>query len=301
MRKLLVPLGLVVFLLSGCANAPAQKAATPGDALPTLLDAIQKTNEAGSGRMAIDLTFTSPKQTVHITGDVEYVMDPSDPSSLREHVVLDIPSLGMMPGGKVELIVAKDGKGPVLYVQAPMLASFIPAKTPWIKLDPSALPQSQGQLGAATAAANPAAILAAIRDALTVEEVGTETIDGSAATHYRASIDLVKLLPLLASLSADEPTDAEMQKAKNKLEKLGMQSLPIDLWVDGDGFVTQVTFSLDLSKTDPATAGTSFAMTLSLSDIGSDISIDVPPASQVTDVSDLLGGFAPSTSVTSNA
>ena len=82
-------------------------------------------------------------------------MDPSDPSSLREHVVLDIPSLGMMPGGKVELIVAKGGKGPVLYVQAPMLASFIPAKTPWIKLDPSTLPQSQGQLGAASAAAEP--------------------------------------------------------------------------------------------------------------------------------------------------
>ena len=63
MRKLLVSLGLVVFLLSGCANGPAQKAATPGDALPTLLAAIQKTNDAGSGRMAMDLTFTSPKQT----------------------------------------------------------------------------------------------------------------------------------------------------------------------------------------------------------------------------------------------
>jgi hypothetical protein len=301
MRKLLVSLGLVVFVLSGCANAPAQKAATPGDALPALLDAIQKTNEAGSGRMAIDLTFTSPKQTVHITGNVAYVIDPSDPSSIREHVVLDIPSLGMMPGGKVEMIVAKGGKGPVLYVQAPMLASFIPATTPWIKLDPSTLPQSQGQLGAATAAANPAAILAAIKDALTVDEVGTETVDGSAATHYRASIDLVKLLPLIASLTPDKPTDAEMQKAKNKLEKLGMQSLPIDLWVGDDGFVKQTTFSFDLSKMDPANAGTSFAMTLTLSDIGSDISIDVPPASQVTDVSDLLGAFTPSTSVTSNA
>ncbi|MGZ6545024.1 MAG: hypothetical protein ACXVEI_06905 [Actinomycetota bacterium] len=301
MRKLLVSLGLVVFLLSGCANAPAQKAATPGDALPTLLDAIQKTNEAGSGRMAIDLTFTSPKQTVHITGDVAYVMDPSDPSSLREHVVLDIPSLGMMPGGKVEMIVAKGGKGPVLYLQAPMLASFIPATTPWIKIDPSTLPQSQGQLGAVSAAANPAAILAAIKDALTVDEVGAETVDGSAATHYRASIDLVKLLPLLASLTPDKPTDAEMQKAKNKLEKLGMQSVPIDLWVDGDGFLKQAKFSFDLSKMDPSNAGTSFALTLTLSDIGSDISIDVPPASQVTDISDLLGSFMPTSSATSNA
>jgi hypothetical protein len=92
-----------------------------------------------------------------------------------------------------------------------------------------------------------------------------------------------------------------MQKAKNKLEKLGLQNLPIDLWVDGDGFLKQAKFSLDLSKMDPANAGRSFAITLTLSDIGSDISVDVPPASQVTDVSDLLGGFTPTTSVTSNA
>ena len=138
MRKLLASLGLVVFVLSGCANAPPDKAATPGDSLPALLEAMQKTTDAGSARMAIDLTFTSPEQTVHVTGDVEYVMDPTDPTSLRERVVLDIPSLGMMPGGKVEMIV---GKGPVLYVRAPMLASFIPATTPWIKLDPSALPR----------------------------------------------------------------------------------------------------------------------------------------------------------------
>ena len=147
------------------------------------------------------------------------------PSSLREHVVLDIPSLGMMPGGKVELIVAKGGKGPVLYVQAPMLASFIPAKTPWIKLDPSTLPQSQGQLGAASAAANPAAVLAAIKDA-SERRRGRSRRRSTAptATHYLASIDLVKLLPFFASLTPDTPTDAEMQKAKDKLEKLGMQS-----------------------------------------------------------------------------
>ena len=77
-----------------------------------------------------------------MTGDIEYVMDPSDPTSLRERVVLDIPSLGMMPGGKVELIV---GKGSVLYVRAPMFASFIPATTPWIKLDPAVAPAEPGR------------------------------------------------------------------------------------------------------------------------------------------------------------
>ena len=285
MRKSLASIALVALVLSGCANAPSDRSADPGDALPALLEAMQKTNDAGSARMAIDLTFTSPEQTVHVTGEVEYVMDPSDPLSLRERVVLDIPSLGMMPGGKIEMIV---GKGPVIYVRAPMLASFIPASTPWIKLDPTTFPGSDAELGAAAAAANPAAILAAIEDALTVDEVGAETVDGADATHYRATVDILKLLPLLADMaSADnKPTDAEMQDAKDQLKKVGLETLPIELWVDEGGFLKQIQLAIDLSAMDPDNAGTSVSLTLTFSDIGEDISIDVPPASQVTDVSE---------------
>jgi hypothetical protein len=297
MRKLLAPILLLAFVLSGCSNAPAKTGAQAGDSLPVLLEAMQKTTDAGSGRMSLDLTFTSPQQTVHVTGDVEYMMDPTDPTSLRERVLLDIPSLGMLPGGKVEMIV---GKGSVVFVKAPMLASFIPASTPWIKLDPSSLPQGQGGgLGAASAAVNPAAILAAIKDALTVEEVGADTVDGAETTQYRASVDLVKLLPLLAQMTPDAPTDAEMQKAKDQLEKLGLQTLPIELWVDGAGFIKQIQLALDLSSIDADHPGTSFSLTLTLSDVGEPISIDVPPASQVTDISDLLAGAFPSSATLS--
>ena len=183
-----------------------------------------------------------------MTGDVAYVLDPADPTSLRERVLLDIPSMGMMPGGEVELIV---GKGSVVYVRAPMLASYIPAKTPWIKLDPSALPQQPGGVGAATAALDPAAILAALEGAISVDEVGTDTVDGADATHYRATVDLVKLLPSIAELAPDAPTDAEMQEAKDQLTKLGLDTLPIELWVDGDGYLKQVRFALDLSTIAP--------------------------------------------------
>ncbi len=290
MRKLLVSLGLVVFVLAGCANPAPDRVAPPGDSagdsLPALLDAIQKTSDAGSSRLAMDLTFTSPQQTIHVTGEIESVMDPSDPTSLREHAVLNIPSIGMFPGGKVELIV---GKGSVLYLRAPMFASFIPAATPWIKLDPASLPQSQGgSLGAATAAVDPAAVLAAIKEALTVEEVGADTVDGSATTHYRATVDTVKLLPLVADIVREQPTDAQLQETKDQLKEAGLDALPIDLWVDGDGFLKQLRMALDLSGLSQDHAAASFSLTLTYSDIGEPVSIDVPPASQVTDISDLL-------------
>lgn len=290
MRKLLASLGLVVFVLSACATSPPEKAATPGDSLQVLLDAMQKTNDAGSARMAIDVTFTSPEQTVHVTGDVEYVMDPADPTSLRERIVLDIPSLGMLPGGKVEMIV---GKGSVIYVQAPMLASMIPATTPWIKLDPSELPEYDDALAEAAAAGNPAVILDAIKDALTVEEIGADTVDGAGVTHYRATVDIVKLLPLLAELTNEGPTAAEMQEAKDQLRKVGLEHFPVELWVDEEGFLKQARVALDLSSVDPELAGTSFSLTFTFSDVGEPISIDVPPASQVTDITELLRGAFP--------
>jgi hypothetical protein len=282
-------------LFSGCANKPSSESAPSGDALPTLLAAMQKTAAAGSSRMALDVNFTSPEQSVHVTGDIAYVLDPSDPTSLRERVLLDIPSLGMMPGGQVEMII---GMGSIIYVRAPMLARFIPAKTPWIKLDPSSLPQQPGGVGAATAAINPAAILAAIKDAISVDEVGPDTVDGADATHYRATIDLVKLLPSIAELTPDKPTDADMQEAKDQLAKLGLEKLPIDLWVDGDGYLKQIQLTLDLSTIAPDRPGSSFSITLTLSEIGKDITIDVPPASQVTDMTDLLGSaFTPAASL----
>ncbi len=203
--------------------------------------------------------------------------------------------MGVLPGGEVELIV---GKGSVVYVRAPMLASYVPAKTPWIKLDPSALPQQAGGMGAAASAINPAAILAAIKDAISVDEVGSGTVDGADATHYRATVDLVKLLPSIAELSPDAPTDADMQEAKDQLTKLGLDTVPIELWVDGDGYLKQIQFALDLSTIAPDRPGASFSLTLTLSDIGEDIAIDVPPASQVTDLTDLLGSaFSPAASL----
>ena len=89
-----------------------------------------------------------------------------------------------------------------------------------------------------------------------------------------------------------------MQEASDKLTELGLDTLPIDLWVDGDGYLTQVRFALEMSTIAPERAGASFSITLTFSDIGEHISIDVPPASQVTDLTDMLGSaFSPAASL----
>ena len=302
MRRILACLSLVGLALVGCANSPSP-ATTSGDPLQALLDASQKTTEAGSARMALDLTVTTPDRTIHITGTVEYEMMDHDPKSLREHVTFQVPSFAPgVPSGPIEMVLDAGNKGPVIYFHAPMITAFLGASTPWVKLDPSELPQTDGNLGAAAGAANPAAALALLRDTLSVEQAGSGTIDGVEATHYIATVDLIKVLDHVAALApgADPAqTSPAMSSARDQLEKLGLLNLPADIWVDGDGYLKQLHIAVavkDPSSSDGPT--TSIELTLTLSDIGSHFSITAPPSSQVTDITDLIpSGTTSTTSV----
>ena len=302
MRKLLASLSLAGLVLVGCANAPTSAKAS-GDSLQALLDASQKTTEAGSARMALDLTVTTPDRTVHITGTAEYEMANNDPQSLREHVTLQIPTLAPgVPGGAFEIVVDAGNTGPVIYFHAPMITAFLGASTPWVKLDPSELPQTDGNLGAAAGAANPAAVLALLKDSLSVTQAGSGTIDGVEATHYVATVDLLKVVSHFAEMvpgSDPAQTSPAMSSVRDQLEKLGLLTIPADIWVDGDGYLKQLHLAVAVKDpTSPDGATTSIELTLTLSDIGSHFSITAPPPSQVTDITDLIpSGTTSTTSV----
>jgi hypothetical protein len=295
MKKLLFPFVVCALVLAACANEPATTASS-GDATQAVLDAFAKTTEAGSARVALDISVTSPQKSVQITGEAEYEMTPGDLTKVREHVTLQIPSLAPgMPAGEVELVVVD---GPVMYAKVPMLAAFLGASTPWVKVDPSEMPGGGAGFGAAAGAVQPAAALALIQDALTVESAGTDTIDGVDTSAYRVTLDLVKVLPRLAELSpasGHEITDADLAEMEAGLTKAGMRELPMDVWVDGDGYLKQLQLSVDTSKIEGEGSGMQLAMTFTFSDVGGTFSIEAPPASQVTDINDLESGFATTT------
>jgi hypothetical protein len=297
MKKLLLPLVVGMLVLSGCANKPSSDASS-GDPTQAVLDAFAKTTAAGSARMALELSITSPQRSVKVTGQAEYQMTPGDLTKVSEHVTLQIPSLAPgMPAGEVELIVVD---GPVLYAKVPMLAGFLGATTPWVKIDPSELPNGGAGFGAAAGAMQPAAALALIQDALTVEQAGSDTIDGVDATRYRVTLDLVKVLPKLAELSptsGHQITDADLAKIEAGLTKAGMRELPMDVWVDGDGYVKQLQLSVDTSKIEGNDSGMQLALTVTFSDVGGTFSIEAPPASQVTDINELSPMMGATTTV----
>ncbi len=288
MKKPLVALALGALVLTACANEPTARNATSGDATQVVLDAFSKTTQAGSARMTLDLAIATPHQDVDVTGEAEYEMDANDLTSVREHVTLQVPSFAPgMADGEIELIVVE---GPILYVKAPMLAPFLGATTPWVKVDPSALPGGSAGFGAAAGAVDPAAALSLIKDAIDVQLVGSDPVGGVDATKYRATIDLVKVLPQLAALAPEqeaELTPAEMARIEAELERVGMRQLPLDVWVDGDGNLKQLQLAIDTTKLSNDPSGMSLSLTLTFSDVGAHFAIEAPPASQVTDISEL--------------
>lgn len=300
MRKFLACLSLVGLALVGCANAPST-ATGSGDPLQAILDASQKTTDAGSARMTLELTIATPDRTVEITGTAEYEMPKSDPTSLREHVTFQIPSFAPgAPSGEIEMVLDQGDAGPVIYFHAPTITALLGASTPWVKVDPSKLPQTDAKLGAAAGAANPAAALALLKDSLQVRQAGSGTVDEVDATHYIATIDLMKVLSHVADLvpGADAAQmSPALSSTRAELEKLGFLTIPADIWVDGDGYLKQLHIAVDFkdpSSTEGAT--TSLELTLTLSDIGLHFSIVAPPSSQVTDITDLIPSGTTSTS-----
>ena len=67
-----------------------------------------------------------------------------------------------------------------------------------------------------------------------VTEVGTETVDGVETTHYRVSIDLDR-----AAKHASGPTQDALQGV---IAQSGVTTLPLDVWVDENGYVRKVSY-----------------------------------------------------------
>ncbi len=164
------------------------------------------------------------------------------------------------------------------------------APTPWIKIDPATVPGMAGQLGSLTGGqSDPTGSLTMLYGLVDVKEIGVEAVDGAQATHYRATFDLSKALeqiPAAHREALQQAIDGMKQQAGGQ----DLTDMPIDIWVDGDGYLKQLQYLFEIPEGTTGDGG-SFGMTMTLSNVGDPVDIQPPPADQVTDILDL----APST------
>jgi hypothetical protein len=205
-----------------------------------------------------------------------------DTAADRAEITMTAPIIG-------EIEVIRDGS--MVYLKAPSINSFVGTGKRWVKFDAQTAGDS-GYLGSVGGQNDPTVIFQALRGVGSdVEVVGAETIDGVQTTHYRGTIDPQKAVEMV-------PSDQQKQVSES-LGQLGAEAVPVDVWVDDQGLVRRVRYSLDFGAlasisgpgADPSTAklfeGVTMVMTMDLHDYGAPVHIRIPPAKQVNDLSTL--------------
>jgi hypothetical protein len=265
--------GLAVVVLVAIAAAAAlalSNSASPVSA------AIAKSEDAGGAKLALTITADDGSGTP-VTVTANGVFDQSE-ADVTIDASSALAAAGLPDaGGPIEVRYLQENGDPVIYANAPALSSFIPGGKSWIRLDITQAAEKLGvkldPLGAA-ATQNPAQALDLLRSVGSVETVGTETVDGASTTHYHATIDLTKAAANLGP---------EGQAMVSHLVANGAPtSIPVDVWIGGDGLVHKLTFS--------GSAGSdSVSLTLEISDYGTPVTVTAPDASDTLDATGLVG------------
>jgi LppX_LprAFG lipoprotein len=162
--------------------------------------------------------------------------------------------------------------GTAVYMRIPLLRQTYPTLKPWVKIDLRRAARSGGldsflQFGGG---GDPASSLAYLKAVGKLHKEGSEQVRGVSTTHYRGTIDVAKL------------------KGGATLRRLTSQStIPVDVWVDADGYVRREQWK---EQVDFGNAKSNLALRLELFDFGTPVSVQAPPASDVTDLSKLGAG-----------
>lgn len=248
-------------LLAGCAGAaspavqsPTQVALEPAAVVKA---ALTKTNAAGTAvlHMTMNMSVAGKSIAMSMTG-------PMDMAGGAGDVTTSITG----PGTSLTMHEIMVGKVVYLKIQAAGVPNT------WFKVDVS---KFSAALGSALGGAHAGDQLQQIRSMANVKSVGSDTVNGVAATHYSGQVDLAKVSAALATLTGN----AALSKA------IGGTTIPVDVWIDGAGRVIQLGENFTLTiEGQPMTAN----LKLSLSDFGAALHVVAPPNAQ--DIGSMLGG-----------
>jgi hypothetical protein len=194
---------------------------------------------------------------------------------------VDAAAIGLQGSGKVRTLVA----GGVLYLSLDALEGGDPSSTPdlagkkWLKLDPQVF-GGGGEIGQS----DPNGSLDALKGAKgDVKRVGSEKVRGTSTTRYRVDID--------AEQAVNSAPDEQRDEVRNSIAALGSRTIPADVWVDGKGRLRKVRLRVAASPSK-----TKGSVAFEYFDLGARVNVEAPPASEVVDFQELLGG-SPTTGV----
>ena len=169
--------------------------------------------------------------------------------------------------------------GDVFYMRSPVFSRSIARGKQWIKLDLGRLAQQRGVdlsslLDASPTPTNALVYLAGVDG--DVDEVGSERVAGTSATHYKVTSNLRR--------AADSTSGSTRQSVQRVMSQSGLKRLPLDVWVGENGYIRKVRYEEHAGRRQTA------RVTMELHDFDDPVEIDPPPSDSVVDLLELQGG-----------
>lgn len=153
----------------------------------------------------------------------------------------------------------------------------------WIKFDMSTLDADKNlnaqQLGAGQADQNPASDSTFLTGSKDVKKVGTETVEGVKTTHYKGTVTLADLK---ASFKDENKTVRQQrEKSLEEYQKMGIDSMTMDMWIDGDDHTKQFRMRGEADKGP-------MDMTITFLDYNKPVTVTAPPAKDTVDLAAMM-------------
>ncbi|TQM71680.1 uncharacterized protein DUF1396 [Actinomadura hallensis] len=272
--------------LTGCLGGAGEKVGEAGEnlrltAAQVLGKAAEKTGQLDTFAADMSMEMTGTDQgAVSFTGQMQYQVKPD----LAYAMKFDDMSVGgqTMAGMEQRLV------GRTMYMKMPAMPQLGGgnAAKPWLKISLDELGRQSGlnidQLLQQSQQMDPVQNTKMLTASKDVREVGKETVDGVETTHYTGTY---RVEDAVAQLPADQ-----QDAIRKTYGQLGMDDMKFDLWVDDQQLPRKMAMK------SQQTASGVLSMTITYRDFGKPVNIAEPPASQVTDFSEMmrnLGGGLP--------
>ena len=186
--------------------------------------------------------------------------------------------------------------GDTVYLRWSLFTNLFGAKTEWVSFaddSSDALSGFSGGVGVDQFAMGPESFLGFFNGVGSIEERGPAVIRGVATTQYVGTFDLAKAIEL-----ADPAQAAELQQQFAELGIGALGTMPLELWVDDDGYLRRFAMDFDFAQLGGAAAAELGPARMFISadffNFGDAVQITLPSADKVTELdgSSLFGaGF----------
>ena len=239
--------------------------------LDPVADAATKTSDVASARFQIDMTLTDPD-----TGGPLHMRGPgviADHGHLMQ-MTLHLDKTKETPAFTMDGILTDDA----MYLRSRLFQIAMPPGKEWLKATED---DPVGEIGQN----DPGQMLDFLRGAGSVTNIGSATVRGVTTTKYRARIVLDKVVEKIP-----EERRARVEHAIDVLHTVGVDEVPMTVWVDDEDLVRRMTMNWVVKNPDKPSDRFELKATMELFDFGTQAQVVLPPASKTMPYDKFVGG-----------